>query len=65
MSAGASVLLYVFSASLVTHAVHWFLGGDYLAHSGLRNALAVVQLLAGVAIVAWLALKARRSARAL
>jgi hypothetical protein len=63
MSAGATVLLYVFSASLVTHAVHWFLGGDHLAHGGLRNALAVVQLLVGVAIIAWLALKARRSAR--
>jgi hypothetical protein len=63
MNAVATVLLYGLAASLITQAVYWFVGGDYLAHTGLRNSVAVAQLLVGVAMIAWLALKTRRSAR--
>jgi len=42
MNAGATVLLYGFAAALITQAVYWFIGGDYLAHSGLRNSVAAV-----------------------
>jgi hypothetical protein len=62
MNAGATVLLYSFAGGLITHGVYWFVSGDYSAHSGLRNSVAVVQLLAGAAMIGWLALKARRSA---
>ena len=63
MNVGATVLLYGLAGSLITQAVYWFVGGDYLAHGGFRNSVAVAQLFAGVAMITWLALKARRSAR--
>jgi hypothetical protein len=52
----------VIGALLGGEAVHWFVGGEYAAHTPLRNGLVAVQLAAGLGASLWYAWQARGAA---
>jgi hypothetical protein len=43
-------------------AVHWFVGGEYTAHTPLRNGFVAVQLAVGLGASLWYAWQARGAA---
>jgi hypothetical protein len=49
----------LFGALLAGQACYWFIGGEYMEHSTIRNVLVVMQLAVGLGTMGWFVRKAR------
>jgi hypothetical protein len=52
-------IVMILGGLLAGQAIYWFIGGEYMEHSTIRNVLVVMQLAVSLGAVVWYARKAR------